>query len=128
MTGIREAEFQRALLEAINAPHRQTRVQRVNSGVFRRGGRVIRGALSGTGDLVGMVAPDGLYLEVEVKTQAGKLSRAQELHAAHVRTMGGLAVVARPIKGETLAEAVERSVAELDAAIADRRGVKRGAA
>ena len=121
---MKEAPFQVALERALNAPERQTRVRRMNSGamVARKGDRVqrFRGAAKGTGDLVGYVAPDGLHLEIEVKGQGGKLRPAQRARGAALALAGAVYVTVWPV-GCCLAEAVDNALAAIDAAIADRR-------
>lgn len=122
---MREAIFQAALERALNAPERQTRVRRVNSGtaiVRGRDGseRAFRGAPKGTGDLVGYVAPDGLHLEVEAKATGGRLRPDQRRRAAALERAGAVYVAVWPAS-EDLDEAVRLAVATVDDAIAGRR-------
>ena len=71
-------------------------VFRNNVGVLPdRDGRPIRYGLgTGSSDLIGICA-DGVFLAIEVKTAAGRVSPAQEAFIAAVRRQGGRAGVAR---------------------------------
>lgn len=122
---MREAPFQIALERALNAPERATRVRRVNSGtaiVRGRDGseRAFRGAVEGTGDLVGYVAPDGLHLEIEVKGTGGRLSAAQSRRRYALQLAGAVYVAVWPVV-DGLDEAVALAVRVVDEAIAARR-------
>jgi hypothetical protein len=120
-----EGVFQRALEIALNTPSRATRVRRLNSGnvVLEgvQGRRVFRGAVAGTGDLVGYVAPDGLHVEVECKTARGRPSLAQRRRAAALDAAGAVYVLVRQLVGEELDAAVRRAIGEIDAAISTMR-------
>lgn len=124
---IPESVFQRALEVGLNAPTRPTRVRRMNSGVLavedaQGSRRVFRGAAKGTGDLVGWCSPDGLHLEVEAKREDNTLSPAQKRRQKALQRGGAVYVWCRPRPGESLEAAVTRSIAEIDRAIAARRG------
>ena len=53
------------------------------------------GLCVGSADLVGILAPSGRLLALEVKAPRGRTSEAQDVWMAHVRTMGGFACVVR---------------------------------
>lgn len=120
---ISESVFQAALERALNAPERNTRVQRINSGDVviddaRHGKRRIRGAKKGTGDLVGFVRGPGIYLEIEAKAHNGTLNTAQKARRDGIRAGGGIHLTVWAEKFD-----LERSVREalefIDASIAD---------
>lgn len=124
---IPESVFQRALEVGLNAPTRPTRVRRMNSGVLavedaQGARRVFRGASAGTGDLVGWCSPDGLHLEVETKREGKTLAPAQRRRQKALQRGGAVYVWCRPLPKEALKDAVSRSIAEIDRAIAARRG------
>ena len=72
---------------------------RQDSGAYRaKDGRLIRyGLCPGSSDLVG-IAHDGVFLAVEVKAPAGRVSPAQTAFIAAVRRHGGRAGVARSVE------------------------------
>lgn len=78
-------------------------VWRQNTGVLpdRRGIPIRFGLCRGSADIIG-IAPDGLFLAVEVKTPTGRVSKEQIAFIAAVRRAGGRAGIAR-----SEAEAVE---------------------
>lgn len=90
-------------------PGAQTRVWRNNTGVLKdaRGIPVRFGLAVGSADLVGIVAPSGRFLAVEVKMPNGRLTPEQEAWLATVRRFGGIAEVARSIED---AEKILRSI------------------
>lgn len=115
-----EASFQRALLEAINATNGLL-VWRQQAGQVKRGKGYIRLAPKGACDLVGIAAPSGRLVSVEVK--AGKVRdngqgtlEAQRLWAAGIRTAGGIHVSATKGDGETIEAACARVVREIQEA------------
>ncbi len=55
------------------------------------------GLCVGSSDLVGVLAPSGRFVAVEVKTDTGRLRPEQELFLALVRRSGGIAFVARSV-------------------------------
>ena len=71
-------------------------VWRQDTGAYRaKSGALVRyGLCKGSSDIVG-IAPDGLFLAVEVKTDKGRTTEAQDLFIAAVRRAGGRAGVAR---------------------------------
>lgn len=70
-------------------------VWRNDTGAYKADGRLIRyGLCKGSADIIG-VAPDGLFLAVEVKTPKGRTTPEQDRFLAAVRSKGGRAGVAR---------------------------------
>lgn len=69
-------------------------VERINVGAFKVGNRFIRFGTPGMSDVTGQLK-DGRRLEVEVKTDTGKPTPAQEKWIARVRKHGGVAFIAR---------------------------------
>lgn len=65
----------------------------------------------GSADLVGLVAPFGRFLAVEVKRKTGRLSDEQKLWIAVVRRTGGVAGVATSVE-EALALVAEARLPE----------------
>jgi hypothetical protein len=121
---ISEAAFQVALDQALNMTS-DIRVARVNSGdVTFRGShgdvRRFRGATKGTGDLVGLVAPDGRHLEVECKSATGRPTEAQAARAQWVNRMGGVYVVVKADKYD-LDKSVSNALETIRAEIAKAR-------
>lgn len=125
---IEERDFQAALERALNAPLRQTRVRRINSGdalITNPDGsmRRFRGAAAGTGDLVGYVSPDGLHLEVEAKkTEKATRKKSQKNRHAAVNGSGGVHVFVWP-EGYDLAQSVELALVKIDDAIREARAM-----
>lgn len=118
--------FCEALLRALNAPGRETRLAHINAGHVvvtgsdgvRRG---FRGARRGTGDLGGYCRPDGLHVEVECKTGTGRLNPDQRTRRDRLAEAGCVYVLAHWDGVEPLDVAVARAAALVDAAIAARR-------
>lgn len=122
---ISESSFGAALLPAINAPDRRTRVQRINSGTLifedeRHGRRAVRGAAKGTADYIGFAAPDGLYIELEIKAATGRPTPMQLTRANWVRLAGGVYLFVYCDKYD-LDKAVRDALERLDEAIAEVR-------
>lgn len=69
---------------------------RNNTGVLKdHNGRPVRfGLCTGGSDLIG-IAPDGVFVGIEVKTKTGRASPAQTAFIAAVRRQGGRAGIAR---------------------------------
>ncbi len=70
---------------------------RINSGTFSVSGRHIKGAPSGTGDIVVELGPNGKYIEIEVKSESGKQSKKQRENQKEVESLGGVYILARSI-------------------------------
>jgi hypothetical protein len=84
---------------------------RNNTGVLKdAGGRPVKfGLCKGGADIIG-IAPDGLFLAVECKTDTGRANPDQERFLSIVRARGGRAGIAR-----SGAEAVEIATAPVQA-------------
>lgn len=70
---------------------------RVNSGKIRVGKRWIKLAEEGTADIICNVPPNGRYLEIETKTENGKLRPKQIERRVEVERRGGRYLVARSL-------------------------------
>lgn len=69
---------------------------RNNVGVAEYGKAKVRyGLLPGSADLIGVLAPTGRLVSLEVKSDTGRLTPEQVKWAAMVRRMGGFAAVVR---------------------------------
>lgn len=53
------------------------------------------GLCNGSSDLIGVLAPSGRFVALEVKTEVGRLTKEQRVFLEHVRRMGGFAAVVR---------------------------------
>ena len=83
-------------------------IWRNESGAAEHKGRYVRyGLQKGSADLVGLLAPDGKFLALEVKTSRGRLSTEQKLFLELVRSRGGFACVVRSV--EEAVRAIERA-------------------
>lgn len=109
-----ERDVQRAVMLRWGA-HPRVRLARCNTGVgwFARGQPARKGDAGaypvrfnppGTADLVGLLAPTGRMLMVELKSPTGRSSKAQQTMRRVVEAFGGVYVLAR-------------SVADVDAAL-----------
>jgi hypothetical protein len=79
------------------------------------------GSPAGVADLTGMVPDLGLRVEVEVKSEGGRLRPDQVRWAEFVQSNGGIYVLAKPERGESHEDAVSRSAALVAEAIEERR-------
>lgn len=113
--GRRETPIQNQILAAWGC-HPLLRITRTNTGVgwFARGmparktdvgAYPVRFNLKGTGDLTGLIAPNGRLLMIECKSTSGTSSQAQKRMQRIITSFGGLYIVAR-------------SIADVDAALA----------
>jgi glucose dehydrogenase len=59
--------------------------------------RKIRYGLTGSGDILGVVAPHGRLLAVEAKTGGGTQSKRQKAFQRAIESVGGVYVVARSV-------------------------------
>lgn len=125
---IAELPYTHALIAALNAPNRQTRVWRQNVGSVvtrnRAGkvtGRFSAGAPVGTGDILGVVRPDGWHIEVETKSHKGKQSEEQIQRAELLSKWGAIYVLCGYSDALSMDENVAAAVSKVDAAIAARR-------
>lgn len=72
---------------------------RNSTGVARTEDRVMRyGLCVGSSDLVGILAPSGRFLALEVKTPIGRLTLEQRQFLELVRRRGGFACVVRSVE------------------------------
>lgn len=123
-----ENTFQARLLAEINAPARDTRVERQNVGsvaVRDEEGELQRffhaGPKAGAGDLSGIVRPEGWRLEVEAKAAETRVRVAQKRRAKFIEAWGGVYVQCRYQAGRTMDENVASAILQIDAAIEARR-------
>jgi hypothetical protein len=71
---------------------------RNNSGGYApRPGQFIKFGKEGSSDILGVHAPSGRFVAIEVKTQTGKVSPAQKRFLDEVDRCGGLGLVARSV-------------------------------
>jgi hypothetical protein len=101
------ALHRRMLLELGRGSARLFR-QNVGVATFPDGARVVYGLTPGSSDLIGWnsveITPDmvgkrvAVFCAIEVKTQTGRLSRAQENFLEAVKRAGGRAGVARSVE------------------------------
>lgn len=96
-----EAQTQHDILKAWGS-HPRLRIARVNTGAALVGPpgkpqRLVRFGVPGTADIVGLIAPSGRMLMIEVKALKGKQREAQVVMQRVVTAMGGLYVVARSL-------------------------------
>lgn len=89
-----EGEVQARILRYLTL--RGIEAWRTNSGVFRRGGRRIRGAPAGTPDIIGYVK-DARFLAVECKRERGTIEerKLQVLFIERLNAKGGIGIFAR---------------------------------
>ena len=72
------------------------RVWRSNTGAAWHGDRIVRYGMPGSADISGIVR-GGRRLEIEVKSQKGKLSKRQDEFGQMIKKMGGVYLVARSL-------------------------------
>lgn len=73
------------------------------------------GLVTGAADLIGLVAPTGRFLALEVKSKTGRASKEQIQFLSLVNRMGGVGRLVRSVE-EAMA-AVEQAALPADAAI-----------
>ncbi|MBK9126300.1 MAG: VRR-NUC domain-containing protein [Phycisphaerales bacterium] len=99
---MRESEIQNEILRTLGA-RPDMRLWRANVGVARlggprrSGGRVVRFGLTGQADLTGIL-PNGLRLEIEVKSDGGRQSPEQRSFQVMIERFGGVYVLARSVE------------------------------
>ena len=82
-------------------------------GVAKTDDRTVRyGLCRGSSDLIGLLAPQGRFIALELKTETGRLRPEQVLFLELVRARGGFACVVRSV--EELHAAIERARQGLD--------------
>lgn len=111
-----ETDLQSAILAALKADPRG-HFTRNNVG-GRRGGRRRFGHGTGSADIVGLIAPSGRFVALEVKAPKGEQSAAQVAWQADVERLGGFYAVVRSVQEALDAVRAARSdlrvVRELD--------------
>ena len=90
-----ERDVVNAVLLALSAEP-GVRVWRHNVGAMKSDtGRFVRFGLPGQSDISGILSPEGWRLEVEAKTQTGRLSESQRRWLDMINNQGGIAFIAR---------------------------------
>lgn len=89
-----EAAALAEVLKALKAHPAVAWAERMNSGAAKVGDRFIRFGWPGCPDVLGQMK-DGRLLGVEVKSQVGRLRPEQTLFLEHIRSAGGVTLVAR---------------------------------
>lgn len=104
---MREAQIQAAIRVALGRMP-DVALWRNSVGATRDGERVVRYGLAvGSADLVGVLAPTGRILALEVKGPSGRVAPAQAAWLGVVRRFGGFAAVVRSV--DEAVAAVERA-------------------
>jgi hypothetical protein len=123
-----ELDFQAKVKDAIDAPGRRTRIFRQNVGTVvkrdRRGEKIgvfHAGPPKGAADLSGIVRPYGWRLEVELKSATAEWTPAQKRWRAFILAWGGIQVIVRYDERLSMTGNVAAAVADIDAAIEERR-------
>lgn len=91
-----EAHIQQAVLAAWGA-HPRLRIARVNTGAAMVKGRMVKFGVPGTADIVGLIAPSGRMIQLEVKTLTGRQSDVQKRMERIVKQFGGVYAVVRSV-------------------------------
>ena len=94
-----ETDLQRAILGALERVYPTSVWWRANAGVVRRSGRTIRLAPEGTPDIMGVLAPDGRSVAIEIKMPRGVVGPAQVRRLGELAAAGALVGVARSVDG-----------------------------
>ena len=104
---MKEAEIQHAIRLTVGQMP-DVVVWRNESGVAEHMGRYVRyGLQKGSSDIIGILAPAGRFLALEVKTERGRLRKEQGLFLALVRRNGGFGCVVRSV--DEAVAAIERA-------------------
>lgn len=79
--------------------HPRLRIARINTGMAYppNSKRLVKFGVPGTADIVGLIAPTGRLLMIEVKTAKGKQREDQITMQRVITSMGGLYLVARSV-------------------------------
>ena len=104
--GKSEAWIQHEILKAWGC-HPRLRAWRQNTGVAQFGDRAVRFGVPGCADILGLIAPSGRMLAIEVKSESGKQSDAQKRFQGMIQGFGGLYVLARSLEDVDRALAAE---------------------
>lgn len=94
--GPSEAQIQYDILIAWGA-HPRLRIWRQNTGAAKINGSWVKFGVKGCPDILGLMAPSGRLLGIEVKTATGKQSDDQKRFQAILEKWGGLYVLARSV-------------------------------
>ena len=74
------------------------RVWRQNTGAIKdANGRLVRFGLIGSADILGILAPSGRFVAIEVKTATGRQSEQQRAFQQMIERHGGIYVLARSV-------------------------------
>ena len=103
-----EADIQDAIRLALGAEP-DVVLWRNNTGLADHGprGRVRYGLAQGSADLVGILAPRGRWLALEVKADRGRVTPEQRAFLTLVRSHGGFAAIVRSV--DDAREAIARA-------------------
>lgn len=112
-----EQEFKNTLLVGLSRTKR-VRVWIQPAGkILTKRSTAVQGAPIGAADITGIALGYGIRLELECKNVRTEVSPGQIHWLEEVRSWGGIALLLRVAKGETLEQAVARCVGEVLAAI-----------
>jgi hypothetical protein len=89
-----EAQTQFEILKRWGS-HPKLRIARINTGAAMSHGRLVKFGVPGTADIVGLIAPTGRMIQVEVKSRTGRQRDAQATMQRIVTEFGGLYILAR---------------------------------
>jgi hypothetical protein len=93
-----EHEIQQRILLAIGSLP-GLRVWRNNSGaLIDERGKLVRFGLQGSADILGIIAPSGRFLGIEVKSATGRQTPQQKNFQSMVESMGGVYILARSVE------------------------------
>ena len=94
-----EATTQYLILRAWGA-HPRIRIARINTGKAYppHSRQLVTFGVPGTADIVGIIAPEGRLIMIEVKSAAGKQRAAQVVMQRVITAFGGLYMVARSVE------------------------------
>jgi hypothetical protein len=94
-----ESQVQHAIMAELGALP-WIRIWRANTGAAKlsENGRHVRFGTPGQADIIGIVAPHGRMIGIEVKSQAGKATRRQVAWGNMIEAMGGVYAVCRSVQ------------------------------
>lgn len=98
--GMSEATVQAAIMIYLGS-RPDVRIWRNNTGKAELRGRMVQFGIPGQADLSGLRAPNGARLEVEVKSDKGRLGPQQAKFGKMITDLGGTFIVARSV-GEVI--------------------------
>jgi hypothetical protein len=119
--GTLESKLKEQLLLAAprEVPELRIFVRDVGAARALHGEQVIKFGIKGMFDLYGLVR-GGRHVEIELKSETGKVRPEQEVWAAFCATWGIPHVVLQPNRYEAVEKTIERWCAELRAVVASR--------